>query len=206
MYCKYDDPELLKDIVKAVLDEDIANLRFYVADGVDPDMRDETGMPLLHRAASAGRLGAAQFLLEAGASPDLKGGPSANTALHFAAYRNDGAMAELLLRHGAALHETNGGGETPLHMAAHMGAADAVILLVKAGARLDLKNHGGQTPREVAEYRAETLQDAPEFRQIAAFLYRAEIAPKAEQMAQEKVARDLGALKSYNPHRYKLKF
>lgn len=206
MYCKYDDPELIKDIVKAVLDEDLANLRFYVADGVDPDMRDANGLPLLHKAAGAGKLRAAQFLLEAGASPHLKGGPSANTPLHFAAHRDDADMVDLLLRNGAGLQETNAGGETPLHSAAHRGAVDVVIQLVKAGARLDAKNHGGKTPREVADERAETIEDAPEFRQVAAFLYRAEIAPKAEQMAQEKAARNLDALRSHNPKRFKLKF
>jgi ankyrin repeat protein len=71
MYCKYELPEMIEAVFEAVKTGEIENLRFYLMDGADPDMRNTQGSTLLHIAAIEGQKECAQLLLDFGADPSL---------------------------------------------------------------------------------------------------------------------------------------
>jgi ankyrin repeat protein len=68
------------------------------------------------------------------------------TALHWAADRDDLAMAELLVRAGANVKATNRYGFTPMYSAALNGDAAMIALLLKAGADVNVAIPEGETP------------------------------------------------------------
>jgi len=74
-----------------------------------------------------------------------------NTALHWAAYRDDLEMAQALIKAGASLKATTRiGNMTPLFLAAKNGNAAMIDLFVKAGAAVNAANDNGTTPLMVA--------------------------------------------------------
>src|SRR5262245_20623405 len=60
--------------------------------------------------------------------------PDGATALHWAVYRDDAQVTDLLIRAGAAVNSTNELGATPLWLAATAGSTQLVERLLKAGA------------------------------------------------------------------------
>lgn len=69
------------------------------------------------------------------------------TALHWAVYKNDLEMAQMLLQAGASLKaKTREGALTPLYMAATNGNGAIIDALVKAGADVNQANALGTTP------------------------------------------------------------
>jgi uncharacterized protein len=68
------------------------------------------------------------------------------TALHWAAYQDDLALAQLLLQAGADAKAANRYGVTPLSLACTNGNAGMVERLLKAGADPDAPLPGGETP------------------------------------------------------------
>src|SRR5947209_16264765 len=56
------------------------------------------------------------------------------TALHWAIYRDDAEMADVLIRAGANVKAANRDGVTPLAMAALYGNPSMILKLLKAGA------------------------------------------------------------------------
>jgi ankyrin repeat protein len=104
----------------------------------------------LMRAADAGRLRVATFLLDHGADINIpRGGAADNssegwTALHHAAFAGNRAMVELLLSRGADVSARDLQGQTPLHIAADKGfqAVTEVLLANKADVNVTDKNAG----------------------------------------------------------------
>src|SRR5688572_24371234 len=76
---------------------------------------------------------AVSALLQQNVNVDASG-PDGATALHWAAYLDDVASAELLVGAGAKVGATNIHGVTPLSLACTNGSAKMVALLLKAGA------------------------------------------------------------------------
>lgn len=83
------------------------------------------------------------------------------TALHWAAYRDDAEMAELLIQAGADVHaKTRLGDITPLFIAAKDGNAAVIESLLSAGAGANATNAMGTTPLMLAS--ASGVTDAVE--------------------------------------------
>ncbi len=73
-----------------------------------------------------------------------------HTPLHMAAAGGHGALAELLLAHGAEVNALSSGG-TPLHLAAREGHAALVELLLARGAEVDTRRkYQAKTPLMLA--------------------------------------------------------
>lgn len=96
-------------------------------------------------AAQKGNLAVVQSLLKQNVDVNAAQGDG-NTALHWAAYRDDLEMARLLIQAGANVKvRTRLGGMTPLHLAATNGSAAIIDLLLKAGADPNVANGNGTT-------------------------------------------------------------
>jgi ankyrin repeat protein len=67
------------------------------------------------------------------------------TALHWAVYRDDAEMADMLIRAGASVKAANRDGITPLAMAALYGDPAMILKLLKAGADAKEVGPNGQT-------------------------------------------------------------
>ena len=73
------------------------------------------------------------------------------TALHWAAYNDNGDVAELLIRAGASVHAvTRNGALTPLLVASANGSTVVVEKLLAAGAKSDVRSTDGATPLMLA--------------------------------------------------------
>lgn len=214
---KYSTPEAAKDVFQAVLDEDIQNLRFFFTDGASPDMRNENGMTLLHVAVNAGKQKSVRFLLDAGADPDLNGGPAGYTALHFAAYKNRPAIAQMLIDDGANLEKTDSQFMTPLQGAAFMGFKETCQVLAEAGADVHRKDAFGHTPAHIAQQRAGENWDQTSQRFIDTSVYllsverngikkvQEQTAEKKAEIQHNKAAEDFKKLRAQQPERFRLK-
>lgn len=75
------------------------------------------------------------------------------TALHLAAQQSHAAVAEVLLRNGAAVDARDVYGNTPLWRAvfSSAGAGDTVEVLIAHGADPDVANRSGVSPRQLAD-------------------------------------------------------
>jgi len=71
--------------------------------------------------------------------------PDGATALHWAVYRNNPEMVDVLLRAGANAKATNRTGITPLYMASLYGNAGLIGQLLKSGADAKAKGPNGET-------------------------------------------------------------
>ena len=114
-----------------------------------PDLinaKSENGRTLLHKAAEAGQVMVAEFLLANGADVNIED-TSSDTPLILATSNGHKAMVELLLKHGAKIDGTR---RTPLHAAASGGYAMLVELLLKNGAKVNVINGSGLTPLHLA--------------------------------------------------------
>ena len=100
----------------------------------------------LPEAASRGDLAAIQALLEAETDVDQAQGDGM-TALHWAAYRDEIPMAELLLAAEATVDAaTRMGGVTPLFLAAKNGSAPMIERLAESGANVNRVTDTGASP------------------------------------------------------------
>lgn len=205
MYLNYSNPDVIKDILKSVEDEDIENLRFFIIDGADPDMRDEHGLALLHICARDNKVKAAEVLLQYGADPDIRVGITQHTPLHYACRTDSAGMVKLLAQHKAAINPVDGYGWTPLHMAADRGAYEALKEMVAAGADVQARDRNGETPRDRALRHFHAIHQAEHWL-CGEHLREAEAALDVEGQRREHVARDITVLKRHNPKQFRIKF
>ncbi|MEZ0262877.1 MAG: ankyrin repeat domain-containing protein [Alphaproteobacteria bacterium] len=197
MYCKYDEPTMIKAVFEAVDTGEIENLRFYIMDGADPDLRNASGKTLLHHAAQKGGLAAAQMLLNAGADPNATVGVTRQTPLHYA---TNADMLALLATEGANVNAGDHFNWTPLHMAADRGLPDAVDALLLAGADPALTDTQGRKPADIARQKFETLKQ-PEYGIVCRRLGMAENILNADSIRKARVDSDLEALRAKRPQK-----
>ena len=134
-------------MIKAVKFDDVSAAEKLLAQGVDPNLVDNTGAPLLVIAAreKSDKVGA---LLAANPKTDLeKLDPAGENAMMLAALNDDVTFVNMLIAKDA---EVNKKGWTPLHYAATNGHDDVVKVLLDHSAYIDSGSPNGTTPLMMA--------------------------------------------------------
>lgn len=149
-----------EDFFRASRGNDVEALKRFTSGRIPIDTRDAEGNTALHAAATAGSLGAADYLLDHGLSIDTTG-KDGRTALMDAVIANQTQMTAWLLRQGANPHLKDKDGFKALMLATREGSKgsvaelssydredlDAAVLLAALLGRADiidsLTNYGG---------------------------------------------------------------
>ncbi|MCB0325253.1 MAG: ankyrin repeat domain-containing protein [Bdellovibrionales bacterium] len=118
------------------------------AAGVDAPGID--GDTALMAAVRAGRLEAAELLLQSGASHQVRGAQG-RTALHYAVTSGKLSVVALLLRSKADSNARDASGVTPLMQAATEGKAAIARALLAGGASAELRSREGKTALDYAK-------------------------------------------------------
>src|SRR5437773_7316322 len=126
-------------------------VRLSVLAGVNPNIRNDSGITPLMEAASYGEVPLANFLLlhgEAVDAADMDG----LQAIHWAAREGETSMMSFLLLHGARIDAKDRDDWQPLHYAArnHQDDGSTVRLLLERGANPNAATRAGETPLLIA--------------------------------------------------------
>ncbi|MFZ6673722.1 ankyrin repeat domain-containing protein [Undibacterium sp. Xuan67W] len=141
--------------------ETYAQLQAQLAEGGDPNQRDEGGLTRLMRAAKEADVGKVQLLLASGARVDdvtpvvvdAAGYRLGNRSALFDAINNDAVeVVTILLDAGADVRLASNQVWTPMHYAAFVGAVRSMRVLQEHGAEIDapFSEARGSTPLMVA--------------------------------------------------------
>ncbi|HSW00738.1 MAG TPA: ankyrin repeat domain-containing protein [Sedimentisphaerales bacterium] len=130
-------------------------IELLLANGADPNERDEEGNTALSVALLRGDEGVGRLLIGHGCDVHARN-PGGTTALHLASAGGRGELISLLLAKGADVNAQDNDGDTPLHSAALRGHKEAVELLLSHKADPSLRNSRGRTPRDEAVRRGHT--------------------------------------------------
>jgi ankyrin repeat protein len=79
------------------------------------------------------------------------------SALHLAAWNDDGKMITRLLEAGAEISAKDKNGLTPLHWAARLGNNQAIHVLIRSGADVDIRDKQGWQPIQLAEIHGQNV-------------------------------------------------
>lgn len=118
-----------------------------VEKGAEVNVKDNDGVSPLIDALKGGHDQAAQFLLNNGATPEMK---DAGSELCKAAANKDMEFVERLVKAGVDPNEADYSQRTPLHIVAADGTAKDVEFLVQEGADVLVKDRHGYTPLDEA--------------------------------------------------------
>ena len=135
------------EFFRAIKSDNASAMRELLAQGMDPNTRDERGRPGLFVALQEESMKAADALM---ASPRLRPdepNASGETPLMMAALKGQLDVARRLIAQGAAVNKT---GWTPLHYAASSGHMPMLELLLEHHADLNAPSPNGTTPLMMA--------------------------------------------------------
>ncbi len=124
-------------------------VELLLANGADPNERDEDGNTALQAAILHGDDELARLFLVHGVDVNAKNHGNL-TALHCAAIGGRGGIVFLLLTKGADVNASDNHGDTPLHNAALRGYGEVVKVLLNHSANPGVKNSRGRTPLDEA--------------------------------------------------------
>jgi ankyrin repeat protein len=151
--------------MRAVNNQDVAQVRQLIAQGVDVNETDAKGDSPLIIAAYKGYTEIVKLLLEAGADVGALDPGMKATALHAASYAGHAEAAKLLIEYGIDIDKQGPyNGYTALHDAVWQNNVDVARVLIDAGANLNIKSNSGQTPLEFARSKG--------YKEIAAMIER----------------------------------
>lgn len=134
-------------IVKAVKFDDIDDIAKQLKHGLDPNLTDDKGNPLLVIAAREKSDKVADALASAPNVDLEKTDPAGENALMMASLNGDLPLVKLLIDKGA---EVSKKGWSPLHYAATNGQDDVVRYLIDKSAYIDAGSPNGTTPLMMA--------------------------------------------------------
>jgi len=134
-------------LVKAVKFDDVDKVRKLIGQGLDPNMVDSEGTPLLVLAAREKSHKVAALLTDNPRVDLEKLDQAGENAMMLAALNGDTALVQHLIDKDA---EVNKKGWTPLHYAASAGKNDIVSLLLDHSAYIDAGSPNGTTPLMMA--------------------------------------------------------
>jgi serine/threonine-protein phosphatase 6 regulatory ankyrin repeat subunit B len=127
-------------------------IELLLANGADPNERDEKGDTPLQTALFLGDEDSARRLIAHGCDVNIRNN-AGSTALHLATADGRGELVALLLAKGADVSAQDNDGDTPLHSAALRGHKEIVELLLARRADPSLVNSRNRTPRDEAARR-----------------------------------------------------
>ena len=141
MFRDADEIERLRSLlVYAVRNDDIEKVESLLANGADPDSREASGWPCLHRVVEKENEALAKLLLAKGAKSRIQGPPFSGdegyvTALYWAASSGNTAITKILLDHEdmAGLTPQAPGNNAILRYAAEKGREKTVRMLIEHG-------------------------------------------------------------------------
>jgi ankyrin repeat protein len=119
-------------------------VQYFLAHGVDPNIRDRVGFTALGHAAKEGHADVVETLLAWGVETGIPGEDS-ETALSWAVRENHEKVVDLLLKNGADPNSSNRRGECPLYRAVTNGSTTMFKALLAYGARPDTETDCGGT-------------------------------------------------------------
>ena len=134
-------------MIKAVKFDDVSAVKKLLAQGVDPNLVDNTGAPLLVIAAREKSDKVGKLLAENPKTDLEKLDPAGENAMMLAALNDDLDFVNMLISKDA---EVNKKGWTPLHYAATNGHDDVVKVLLDHSAYIDSGSPNGTTPLMMA--------------------------------------------------------
>ncbi|OQX30063.1 MAG: hypothetical protein B0D92_00430 [Spirochaeta sp. LUC14_002_19_P3] len=112
----------------------------------DYEIRFETGVSALHKAAEKNQEGMLSLFLSKGAKADIRDQPG-NTPLLTAARKGYKTIATLLIENGADVNARDYSGRTPLHEAVYVpNRMELMELLISNGANVNAKDNLGYSP------------------------------------------------------------
>ena len=150
-------------LVAAIEEGTADRVTTLLAQGANPNAKDDSGSPCVQITASRGKMDERseklRVLLEAGGDPNKGNGTF--LPLHTATLTGRLDVMRLLLDKGADINGWTEAGITPLHSAAIGQNAEAAKLLLKRGADPQKRDNKGRTARELAErMKATAVADA----------------------------------------------
>jgi uncharacterized protein len=134
-------------MIKAVKFDDDSEVKKQLANGMDPNLVDNTGAPLLVIAAREKSDKVARVLIDDPKIDLEKQDPAGENAMMMAALNDDAVLVNMLIAKDA---EVNKKGWSPLHYAATNGHDDVVKLLLDHSAYVDAGSPNGTTPLMMA--------------------------------------------------------
>jgi ankyrin repeat protein len=134
-------------MIKAVKFDDVSAVKKQLAQGMDPNLVDNTGTPILVIAAREKSNKVGQALAENPKTDLEKLDPAGENAMMLAALNGDAEFVNMLIAKDA---EVNKKGWTPLHYAATNGHDDIVKILLDHSAYIDAGSPNGTTPLMMA--------------------------------------------------------
>ncbi len=135
-----DDPRVR--MLAAILLDDERGVARLLAEGVDPNIREQKRGPALVMALQEKSFGAAQQLLASDEVDVDATNARGETALMMASLMGHGSTVDKLIAKGATVNKD---GWTPLHYAASGGRNHIVSKLLAAGADIDARSPNGTT-------------------------------------------------------------
>ena len=127
-------------------EKEVRRIRAMIKDSPDLiNARDPGGNTPLHRAANAGQLVVARFLIANKADVNAKNS-NGETPLHAAAILGHKSFVELLIENGSDVNAVSKAGDTPLHSATGKGFRAVVEVLLAHQADVNAKGNLRETP------------------------------------------------------------